>query len=178
MFLHDLQFAILSILESVNFLEYIVILVSRQPIVLVCAGISMRCLDYQICKTRNCWRSVDAHFQNLARSMSLLLLPIKAANISLMDVCNQSELTLPKMQSSKSSTLHWRSLQGWGSYHVAFSFEWWKPPIQQLCITVTKSPFNYHTYQTINCWHSVDAQIQNMAVTVSLCVSPIKAANM
>jgi len=44
-------------------------------------------------------RSVDAHFQDAAVSMSLLFLPVNAANISSMDVCNQSEHNLPKMQS-------------------------------------------------------------------------------
>jgi len=60
----------------------------RRSMVLLCDRLSARCLDYQIWKTTNCWCSVDAHFQNAAGSMSLLPLPLKAANIWLMDVCN------------------------------------------------------------------------------------------
>jgi len=58
-----------------------------------------RHLDYPWCKTKNCWCSIDAHFQDGAGSMSLLFLPLKAANTSSMDVSNQSQLILPKMQS-------------------------------------------------------------------------------
>jgi len=59
----------------------------------------MQCLDFQIHKTRNCWRSVEAHFHDAAGSVSLLFLPLQVANISSIDVCNQSEHTLPKMPS-------------------------------------------------------------------------------
>jgi len=52
------------------------------------------------------------------------------------------------------------------------------PPIHRLCITATKLPFNYCTYKTRNCWRSVDAHFQNLAVTVSLSLLPIMAANM
>ena len=50
--------------------------------------------------------------------MSLLLLPVKAANIWYMNVCNQSEHILPNMRSWKSLTLHWRSFSECGSEHV------------------------------------------------------------
>jgi len=53
--------------------------------------------------------------------MSLLLLPLKAGNTSFIDVCNQSPITLPKMQSHKSLTLYWRSSSEWGSDLVASS---------------------------------------------------------
>jgi len=79
-------------------------------------------LDYARCKTKHCWRSVDAHFQDGAQSQSLLFWPLKAANTSFMDVCNQSPLRLPKMQSQKLLTLRWYSISEWGSDHVTFSF--------------------------------------------------------
>jgi len=47
--------------------------------------------DYQICKTKNCWHSVDAHFQDGAASELQLYLPLEAASISAMYDCNQSE---------------------------------------------------------------------------------------
>jgi len=46
-----------------------------------------------------------------------------------------------------------------------------------LCITVTKSLVNYHTYKTTNLWRSVSAHAKNGAVTVLLSLLPIKAAS-
>jgi len=57
------------------------------------------------CNTQNHYRSVDAHFQNGAGSVSLSSLPQKAANTSFMDVVSQSPLRLPKMEIQKSLTL-------------------------------------------------------------------------
>ena len=71
----------------------------RQRIVLFCAWISTRCLDYEICQTKHCWHSVYADFQDAAGSVWLLFLPLNADNSCSMDVCNQSELRFPKMQS-------------------------------------------------------------------------------
>ena len=42
---------------------------------------------------------MNAHFQDVAGSVSLLFLNLEATNISWMDVCNQSEHKLPRMQS-------------------------------------------------------------------------------
>jgi len=71
---------------------------SRWSIVLLYARLTVRCLDYQICKTKHCWGSVAAHFQDTAGIVSLLFLPLKAANITSMDVWNQSERRSAKMQ--------------------------------------------------------------------------------
>ena len=50
-------------------------------------------------------------------------------------------------------------------------------PIRHLCITVTTSLFNDHTYKNTNCWLSVDAHSQNAMVTVLLSLLPPKATN-
>jgi len=71
------------------------------------------CLDYPTCKILNCWRSYDASIQDRAVSLSLLLLPIKEANTSVMTICNQCPLWLPRMQNLKSLTLRWCSVPGW-----------------------------------------------------------------
>jgi hypothetical protein len=71
-------------------------------------------LDYPRCKSKNCWSSVDAHFQNGAGSVSLSLLHIKAAYTSFMNVCIQLPLRLPKVQDQKSLTCCWLSFSGWG----------------------------------------------------------------
>jgi len=73
----------------------------------------MRHIDHPWCETLHCWCSVDAHFQDGAGSMSLLVLPIKHANTSVTTICILWSLTLPKMQDQKSLTLRWRSLPGW-----------------------------------------------------------------
>jgi len=83
----------------------------------------MRHLDYTRCETWNRWRSSDPHFQDGARSVSLLLLPIKVANISVMTICNKCPLRLPRMQDLKSLTLHWRSFPGWGREHFSTFFD-------------------------------------------------------
>jgi len=95
---------------------------SRWSIVLLWARISGWCLNYQIRKTKNCWHSMDAHFQDGVGSVSLLFLPLMAANVSSMDGCNQSECRLPKIQTQQLLTLCWRSFSEWGSDCVAFSF--------------------------------------------------------
>jgi len=73
----------------------------------------MRHIDYPRCEIFHCWRSVDAHFQDGAGSVSLLVLPIKHASASVMTICNLWPLRLPKMQDQKSLTLRWRSFPGW-----------------------------------------------------------------
>jgi len=94
---------------------------SRRSIDLLCSRISTRYLGYQLCNTKICWHSIDAHFQNPAGSVSLVFLPLKAANIASMDVCNQVELRIPKMQNWKLLTLRWRSFSELGSDRLAVS---------------------------------------------------------
>jgi len=65
---------------------------------------------------------MDAHFQDEAGSMSLLFLPLKAANTSFIDIYSQLPLRLPMMQTQKSLTLRWLSISQWGSDHVSPCF--------------------------------------------------------
>jgi len=81
-------------------------------------------LDYPRCKTKNRWRSVDAHFQNGAGSVSLSLLHIKAAYTSFMNVCIQLPLRLPKVQDQKSLTRGWLSFSGWGRERFSLVFDY------------------------------------------------------
>jgi len=82
----------------------------------------MRHLDYPRCETLNCWRSFDAHFQDGAGSVLFLRLPIKEANTSVMTICNECPLWLPRMQDLKSLTLRWRSFPWWGKLHFSTYF--------------------------------------------------------
>ena len=83
----------------------------------------MRHLYYPRCETFNRWRSFDAHFQDWAGSVSLLLLPIKEANTSVMTICNQCPLWLPRMQDLKALPLHWHSFPGWVREHLSTFFQ-------------------------------------------------------
>jgi len=83
----------------------------------------MRHLYYPRCETLNRWRSFDAHIHNGAGRVSLLLLPIKDANTSVMTSCNQCLLWLPRMQDLKSLTLHWHSFPGRGREQLSTYFD-------------------------------------------------------
>jgi len=74
----------------------------------------IRELDYPKCNTKNCWCSVDAHFQNGAGRVSLSLLHIQAAYTSFMIVCIQLPLRISKLQDKKSLNRRWLSFSGWG----------------------------------------------------------------
>jgi len=75
-----------------------------------------------------CWRSVDSLLTLCWRSLlgeatpTLTILPIKAANTSIMDKCRSAALGWYKMQHTKSLTLCWRSFSAWGCDPVAFAF--------------------------------------------------------
>jgi len=70
----------------------------------------------------NHWLSIDAQFQNVAVTVSLQLLPIKAANTLIMDNSEQIASQTTYLQDQKSLMLHWRSFSAWGCYRVTFSF--------------------------------------------------------
>jgi len=80
--------------------------------------------DYPRCKTKNRWRSVDAHFQNRARSVSLSVMHIKAAYTSFMNVWIQLPPRLPKEQDQKSLTRHWLSFSEWGRERFSLVFDY------------------------------------------------------
>jgi len=68
-------------------------------------------IHYPRCKVRNCWHSVDDHSQNWAVSVLLSLLPINAANTSVMHNSEQITVQLPYLQDHKSLRLCWRPFQ-------------------------------------------------------------------
>jgi len=74
-----------------------------------------------------CWRSVGArltlcwHALSVEAMTTLIILPITAANISIMDKCRSAALGWHMMQHTQSLTLCWRSVSDWGCDHVAFS---------------------------------------------------------
>ena len=94
-----------------------------QPILWVCIVTTKSLLNYLTYKSKNCGRSVDAHILNGAGSVLLLLLPMKEANTSVMTICNECRLWLPRMQDLKSLMLCWRSFPGWGREHLCTYFD-------------------------------------------------------
>jgi len=58
----------------------------------------------------------------MAITVSLSPLPIKAANMLIMDNSEQITSHLSCLQVQKLLTLHWRLFSEWGCYCVAFSF--------------------------------------------------------
>jgi len=65
---------------------------------------------------------VDAHFQDVVGSVSLSLLPVKAANASFVTISNLSPPRLPKIHDQESLTLSRRSFWRWGRDLFTFSF--------------------------------------------------------
>jgi len=78
--------------------------------------------EYPRYMTKNCWCSVDADFHDGPGSVSRSLWPIKAANTSLMTICNLSPARLTKIYDQESLTLRWRSFSWWGRQCFTFSF--------------------------------------------------------
>jgi len=80
-----------------------------------------RC-DFPRSMTKNCWRSVDAHFHDGAGRVLQSVLPIKAGIIYFMTYYNLSEVWFPKMHDQKLLTLRWRSFSWWGREGIAICF--------------------------------------------------------
>jgi len=80
--------------------------------------------DEPWCNAKQCWRSVDAHFQNGVGSMLLSLWRINVAYTSFMNICIQSPLRVPKMQDRKSLKRSWLSFSGSGRELVSLGFDY------------------------------------------------------
>jgi len=75
--------------------------------------------NYLIYKTNTCGGSIETWG---VAALTQTILPIKAANTSIMGQWRSTSLGLYKMQHPKSLTLCWRSFSNWGCDHVALSF--------------------------------------------------------
>jgi len=80
--------------------------------------------NYLTYNAKNHWCSVDAHVQNLAETVHLPLLPIKAANTAIILNYYQMSFQLPDLQDQKSLTLHWRWLSWWGNEDILHCLDW------------------------------------------------------
>jgi len=98
--------------------------------------------DYQCWNAKNCRRSVDAHFHERARSMSLSLFTIKVANTLIIYTNDHIAFDIPNFQDQKLLTRDWRSISEWGREREANSFcyktcqycryEWSQPIAKQI----------------------------------------------
>jgi hypothetical protein len=82
---------------------------SRLPIQPLCWKEIQLLNNYHSYKTKNCWRSVDPHFQNGAVTMSLAVLPIKAVSTTVMLDSDEITSQLRYLQDQKSLKLRWHS---------------------------------------------------------------------
>jgi len=73
-------------------------------------------------KIKNRWRSIDAHFQNVAVTVSIPLLPIKAAQALVMDNSEQIGFQWTYLPQNISLTLRRRSVSECGHWRAAVSF--------------------------------------------------------
>jgi len=71
-------------------------------------------INYARWEAKNRWCCIDTHPRDVTGSMWLQMFPVKAVDISQMDIYNWSELELPMMRCSKSLTLRWRSFPASG----------------------------------------------------------------
>jgi len=72
--------------------------------------------------TKNCSRSVGAHFHDRAGRVLLSVLPIEAAKNSFLTDYNLSEVWFPRTHDQQSLTLCWRSFSWWGREGIANCF--------------------------------------------------------
>jgi len=77
---------------------------------------------WSMLESQQSWHSVDSHFEDGARSISLWLLPTKPANNRFMTMCNTSTTRIHIIQDQQ-SLRHCRRLFSWsGSEGIAISF--------------------------------------------------------
>jgi len=117
-----------------------------------------------------CWRSVDAVLMLCWRSFwgvtvsTNTILPIQAANTSIMDKCRSTALGLYKMQHKKSMTLWWRSYSDRCCEHVMIAFA------QNGCQYV-----DYGYMQQQSSWNVHDATPKSVDTLLTLCWCSVDA---
>ena len=126
--------------------------------------------------TKNCWRSVDAHFHDGAGRVLQSVLPIKAANNSFMTDYNLSEAWFPRTHDKKivDAPLTLIFMMEQGGYCNLFCL--WRQPLITLWLTTTYRRREFPGYMTKNRWHSIHAHCHDGAGRVLQSVLPIKAA--
>jgi len=91
----------------------------RWSAVLLWAHVFAQCLDNPIGKTKNCRRSLDAHFHDGVMYMSCAVSDEKAARTLYMNYSPNARLILAMMQDHQSVTFQWFAFSGWCTESVA-----------------------------------------------------------
>ena len=112
----------------------------RLSILLLCITTTKLLHNHQTNKREKCWRSVDAHFQNGARSFLLFLVRIKNCTTSIMYNHYRIACSLPNLQDQKLLTLCW------------CSSSWWCRELGALC-------FAYKGWQHVNSVYSLPNRV-------------------
>jgi len=94
----------------------------RRPKIPLWLTTTYRQCDYPGHRTKNHWRSVDAHFQDGAGRVFQSVLPINASRNSFMTEWNELAVPLPRTHDWKLLMLHWRSFSRWGRERVIIMF--------------------------------------------------------
>jgi hypothetical protein len=142
---------------------YILICAYRAAIHWLWIAVCQSLTNYLIYKTKTCRCSVDAWGVAVLRQT---ILPIQAANTSIMGKCHSTALGLYKMQHTKLLTLCWRSFSDWGWDHVAICFAHNGCQYADSEYMSYRSPWIIQdaTLKIIDtlltlCWHCVDALV-------------------
>jgi len=95
----------------------------RQPIPRLWMAAIICHLGYTRRTAKNCWCSVDAHFQNGAVTVSFTLLPRNVDSTLVMDSSDRVTFQLQYIHDQKLLTLHWCSFSVWGRERDAIVFD-------------------------------------------------------
>jgi len=91
----------------------------KLPIRWLCIFATKLNFNYLTHMAKICWRSIMAHFLNGAVTVSLSVVPIKTANMLILNGRSRISTELPYLQNHISLTLRWRSFSEWDSDRVA-----------------------------------------------------------
>jgi len=121
------------------------------------------------CNTKNCWRSVDAHYQDGAGSISLGFCLRTQEIPNLWMFATNRQLCYPRCKPKILDTL------------LMLIFKMWQWSCRCPCclwrLPTTNCHSDYPRCKTKNRWHSIDVHLHDGAGSMSLLFLVIKAAN-
>ena len=137
----------------------------------------MRHLDQPRWKTNNHQCSLDPHFQDGVGSLSLLFLPLKVANTSFIDICNQLPVRLPKMQNHKTVNTPFMLIVRMRQEACPYWFCFKRRPIPSVWMFATNRQLDCWCYKTKSHWRSVDTHCQDWVESQWLLFLHLKTAS-
>jgi len=143
-----------------QWLSHVLFCLQRLPISRLWMILNKPIPDYHTYETNNCWRVVDAHFQDWAVTVVGILFSTKDANMSVMHDRDQMRLsiTIFTRQCIVDAPLMLRFGTSQWLWHFVF-WLWWLP-ICWLCKTTAQESSHYFTYNPKNCWFTVHTHVR------------------